>query len=180
MATPALSNEISFALGTTTILRTLISPWYYDENRAVHRRSCDKIDSAQGLVLDETGQAFLRQLEEIEHLPANWDGDGGLPVNKTIMLAARRMASVLGARDLCAEFSAPRIVPLPDGRLHFEWWRDRDYFAIAFLSGTEVLCLSKRRSSFTRERFSVSDSQNICSRLSGFVNPLSGSYGSEG
>jgi hypothetical protein len=75
-------------------------------------------DTERGM--DRILQAPLhRALDELERLPANWNGYGAPPINPAIIAAAR------GLCDLLATSAAgmPQIVPMTRGRLQFEWHR---------------------------------------------------------
>ncbi len=58
-----------------------------------------------------------QELKRLEELPANWDGQGAAPIHPQILQAARQLAG-----DLPPNLTrVPRVVPLANGSLQFEW-----------------------------------------------------------
>jgi hypothetical protein len=59
------------------------------------------------------------QLQELSHLPPNWDSYGGQPVKaRSLRKALVVLSMVMGENS-----EPPWIVPLPDGGIQFEWHR---------------------------------------------------------
>jgi prevent-host-death family protein len=67
-----------------------------------------------------TGGFMGRVNEELERLAAlgpNWDGQGGRPLSRSVIDAARQVASSLAGQIAVV----PAVVPMAKGNLQFEW-----------------------------------------------------------
>lgn len=86
-----------------------------------------------------------RQLAELIHLPADWDGYGGVPVRQPI---AEFVMSLL--HQLVADHAMfPQLIPTSDGGLNMEWHAHSRDLLIAIEPDEPVLVFYEDRSTDT-------------------------------
>ena len=76
-----------------------------------------------------------RELENLHRLPENWDGYGSPKINVATINAAKRLIGALAEKS---EFATPVVVPVPGGRLQFEWHRGERSLELEFETPTTI------------------------------------------
>lgn len=75
-----------------------------------------------------------RQLDNLSHLPPNWNGYGAAPINPLTIESAKHLVLTLPSSIM----SAPQVVPMTRGRLQLEWHCGSRHLELEFETPTTV------------------------------------------
>jgi hypothetical protein len=121
-------------------------------------------DSARETVLAEARAIsfrFERRIQELWHLPPDWDGEGALAVRQDVLAKAVNIVRRLKAKT-AARFVEPFVSPTYDGFVQLDWTSELRLFEAQFVAGgvhllgTEI-SLRGEREYFTAEGCDVAE-----------------------
>lgn len=79
-------------------------------------------------------RAIQAQIEECSRLEAGWDSYVAKPISTAACVAAYRIIRELATRNT----PIPSVVPMPDGRIQFEWHANDIDLEVRVLSTTKI------------------------------------------
>lgn len=115
------------------------------QESAVLERKRGKPAGTTSDAIREDGSAWvhraLESLGEIAALPENWDGEGGPPVDRCLLVVAQRLLERLRGN---VEFDVPppEVSPIQGGAFQLEWQVRKRYLEFEFSHSQKLLFLT--------------------------------------
>lgn len=101
-----------------------------------HPKFLLKILSSGGFHDCEWRNAFEAELNQLTKLKQNWDGEGGIPISRSVVSTAMRVMETIYLSDLRYK---PAIVPGRNGNFQLEWTAGNVHIELVFFDERRIV-----------------------------------------